>query len=72
MKVKCYALYLMRDFVIFEGRSENKFKTCILRYFASNLNSFCNFKVAEIELYGTEWKILNNLNGSVIMVLLFS
>jgi hypothetical protein len=44
----------MSDFEIFEDRSENKFKTCILRCFASNMNSVCNSKITEIEFYGTE------------------
>ena len=42
----------MSDFGIFDGRSENKFKTCILPYFASNMNSVCNSKITQMELIG--------------------
>ena len=50
LKIKYYALFLMLDFEIFEGRSENKFKTYILRCLTFNTNSVCISEVTETEL----------------------
>jgi len=72
IKIKYYVLCLMHDFEIIDGRSENKFKRHVLRCFASNLNRVCNSKITEIELYGTERKMENNMSRSDIMVLLYS